>query len=363
MSGTKTMEFLAGIQNSIEMFGKQMNDLSKNLVPSQAEYEIMEPHYFNRAFHDKLKLPTVYRFNQSGMRYYFTIEGQNVTFYPSVTTIIDKTTPLSYGLKKMIGDMGMEKFNAYMKERAHNGTIMHMFVADYLRSSDIALERYFDLDSISTRLALYASENQIPYDISDWQWSLKKDMLSIIQFFLDYQVEPIVAEVVGIYNHNGLKYAGTLDLICEMTIPQKGFWGETYKTGERKGEAKETNQDIRIIAVIDFKSGKSGFFDDHEIQLHMYKQIAEQSFGLQPQKVFNLAPKDWQNEPTYHLKDQTDSIQAKKIPFLLGAFQCEWEDPKEITIINGKINGSDMNKNIKRLPAKEYALNLISSTN
>jgi hypothetical protein len=359
----KATEFLAEITRTVELFSNQISEVSKKMLPEEKRYEVVEPYFFSKDFRDKLKLPLVYRLNQQGMRYYYTIDNSTATFYPSVTTIIEKTTPLSYGLKKLIGDLGLDEYRKYMDKKAHYGTLMHMLVASYLRSAERAEDRYFDLDMINTQMSFYAAENSINYDISDWEWSLKKDILAFIAFVNEYHVEPIAVEVVGVYNKNGIKFAGTLDLLCQMTISEKGYWGETYKTGDKKGEPKETNQDFRVTAVVDFKSGKSGFFDDHEIQLHMYKMIAEESFNIEVEKVFNWAPKDWISSPTFSLKDQTLSENAKKIPYLLGAFQTEWEDPKEFTIINGKVNGANLTKNIKKVSAQEYVLSLISSNN
>lgn len=356
-----TAQAITELSKTIEMFSGQMANILKNINPADKLIEQIQPYYLNPNFTKKINLPTVYRFNQRNMRYYFTINDKSlVDFYPSVTTIIDNTTPTSFGLKKLLGDLGVKGFYQMMKEKAKYGTFLHILISDYLKSGNTKEERYFDLDEINGRITLFAEENNIDFNISDWEWNIKKDLASLIQFIWDYDVEPIAIEMVGTYKDSKYKFAGAIDLICEMTIKEKGFWGETYKSGTKKDEPKETYQERRVTALIDFKSGKSGFFPDHEIQLQMYKIMAEYSLGIKPEKLYNVAPKAWEKVPTYHIKDQTDSIHAKKIPFLLGAFNVEWEEPKALMLINGKINGNqNMDKVCQIVPAKEYVLNKV----
>jgi hypothetical protein len=283
-----------------------------------------------------------------------------VKFYASVTTIIDKTTPMPFGLKKLLGDMGVEGYYKFMRQKAGYGSLLHILFADYFKSGKTKEERTFDFDSIPGRVSLYVEEKHIDYDTDYWSWDLRKDLAALIKWAWDYDVEPIAVEISGIYNDGQFAFAGCLDLICNMTIQVKDYWGELYKSGEKKGEPKESYKDVRVSAIVDLKSGKSGFFTDHEIQLHMYKMIAEQSFGLKIDKLFNLAPKDWEDEPTYSLKDQTDSNEYKKIPFLLGAFNVDWAAPKDLLLINGKINGNgNMSDVCRHVPAAEFFFNKV----
>lgn len=334
-----------------------LNPAQIDVKPVEDEIETVRPMYVNPKFKSDFKLPSVYRFNQGGKRYYFTAENGEVMFYPSVTTIISNSTPMSYGLKKLLADKGFEGYYAYMREKADYGTLLHILISDYLSSGKERATRHFDFDTIRDRIADYVKEKRINFSVSGWEWSIKKDLASLIQFIYDYNVEPIAIEAVGVYNDGVFHYAGAIDLLCYMTIQEKGFYGETYKSGEKKGTPKESYQDRTVIAVVDFKSGKSGFFEDHEIQLHMYLKMAEQSFGLKPEKVYNVAPKDWTGDtPTYEVKDQTDSDAKRKIPYLLGQFSVDWQEPKDIQMINGQVNGSGLNDVVRLVSAKEYAL-------
>lgn len=354
-----TAETIRLLNQTLTDFSKQTSEIFKKISGNKEEVEVVKPLYVNDKFKTEFKIPTVYRFNQQGMRYYCTVTDRSVLFYPSVTTIISKTTPMSYGLKAILAEKGMQGFNQFMKEKADYGTLLHILISDYLRSGNEKSSRHFDFDDIPGRVQLYVEENHINYSTIYWAWNLKKDLASLIQFIYDYNVEPIAIEAVGIYNDGTYHYAGALDLICYMTIKEKGFWGEVYKTGENKGQPKETFKEIRVKAIVDFKSGKSGFFEDYEVQLKMYGLMAEQSFGIKPDRLFNVAPKDWDTTPTYSIKDQTESIHHAKIPFMLGQYSVEWKEPKDILVIEGKVNGTGLQDAVKMIPASEFILRKI----
>lgn len=375
MSNMKTADVVTEFQKIMTAMAKQTGDVLQKLSAEEQPVELMEPVYFNQKFANEVNLPTVYRLNKSSMRYYFTYKPpaqaalpfstpeDYITFYPSVTTIISNTTPMSFGLRKILGDLGNDGYRQFMKEKASYGTFLHIQIANYLRSGNTPEERHYNVDNIPSLVDIYVEENHIDFDVRRWKYQAGKDLLSLISFIYEHNVEPIAIEVAGCYDDGIHRFAGAIDLICKMEIQEKGFWGETYKSGERKGEPKETSKTIVKTAIIDFKSGKSGFFDDYQIQLEMYKMIVEQQFGLKIDLVGNVAPKDWDTSPTFSFKDQTNSAALKKVPYLLGAFYCDFEAPKNIMMINGTVNGGpeSLNKVIRKVSAAEYAYNLLNS--
>ena len=194
----------------------------------------------------------------------------------------------------------------------------------------------------------------------EWQSSL---YLKLLYRESPGKVDPIATEIVGIYQdpiNDDIRFAGAIDLICELTIKEKGFWGECYQTGKQAGMPKETTLSRRALAIVDFKSGKNGFYDDHEIQLHMYKLIAEQSLGINPTVLMNVAPSDWETGLSYKVKQQQDSKMANKIPYLLGAYFNDYKEPKNIITYADTLNWyDDPSQAVQFIPAKEFVFDKI----
>jgi hypothetical protein len=351
----------------------KLSEIELQNMTDEKIIEEMKPMYVNPKFKDTINIPKIFRFNLRANRHYFTATepppphpGEPVpekkfiiSLYPSTTNILDKTITKDMAYMEIVGKLGTKGFWQMMKETGKYGTFIHTLIAEYAET------RVFNFNSIPSRKWQFREENYIDFDTKDWDMNVRKDMASLIKFFIDYDVEPIAIEAIGYYHTGDFIFAGALDLLCKMTIQEKEYNGEIYTSRVKKGLPKETPHSKEITALVDFKSGKSGFRREHEAQLFMYKLIAEQCFGIIPDKLFNVAPKDWEtNVPTYTIKDQTDSIEQFLIPNYLNIYQkLHQHKVKDILVINGEFNGNGNLSDICRfVPAENYVLNYVLPT-
>lgn len=273
----------------------------------------------------------VWQLNSKGHRYYYKFDDNGTPeFYPSVTTILSQTMPKSEFLIKWIADKGIEEAERYKAERAAYGTFMHA------QFEELIINRYYNLDLLKGRLKEYIDNNNIPADFIYYADDLKKDILAFAQFVLDYDVKPLAVEIALV--HPVYNYAGMIDLPCTMlTKPGSGEY---------------------INAIVDFKSGRKGFYEEMEIQLHLYKMMWDENFPELPiERLYNFSPKDWRKKPTYNLKDQTESPNAKKIPYLLELAAIEdGKRDNTFTAVSGEIaldNKPDLANNVVSLTLAE----------
>lgn len=253
----------------------------------------------------------VFQLNSEGHRYYYRFEDGEPVFYPSVTTLISQTMPTSPFLIEWMLENGKDGAIEKRDLAAAYGTFMHA------QFEKLIISRTYDFDSVPEVLSEYMERNNLPEKFYFESLSkIRKDVLAFAQFVQDYKVRPLAVEI-GLVSANG--YAGCIDLPCVMTDP---------KTGEE------------FAAIVDFKSGRKGFWEDHEIQLHLYKDMWNENFPDKPiSRVFNFSPKDWRKGPTYNLKEQTDSKSAGKIPHLLAIAAIEdRKRDKEFTVVQGTLD-------------------------
>lgn len=274
----------------------------------------------------------LYRMDSNNHRYYYRWDKEKPVFYTSVTTLIKNTLPTSPHLIKWIADMGTEESKEFAQERADYGTFLH------IQCGELLINGTYNLNSLSEKLTIFLTKEKLQAK-QGWESDLKKDVLAFAQFMIDYDVKPLAIEIC-LYHPTG-GYAGAIDIVCEMTIEEKGFFGEVYLSGANKGQPKETKQSKRVRAIVDIKSGRKGFYESSEIQLKAYEAMWNIHFPELPiDKVFNWSPKDFRGSiPTYNLKDQTDSRSAKKLPYLVELAKIEDEKRNNtVTVISGHID-------------------------
>lgn len=264
-----------------------------------------------------IRLPDykVGRINYGNGRSYIRItDGQlenPFRLYTSLTTAIGSCAPMEDGLLRWYCGLGYQEAQRYSKMRAHYGTLMHLLFGEFLQTST------FDFEEISNRVEAYMSEHHyFERECSQWEGDLRYDVAAFIQFCLDYKVIPLGVEYVLLSSQRN--YGTLIDLVCKMTIEVKGFYGDVYASGPRKGEPKETKQEREITAVINFKSGRHAFWRTNGIQICCEKLLWEENFPDVPvDAAFNWSPKDWITTPSYNLKDWTGEIAQEEIDAVL----------------------------------------------
>jgi len=293
--------------------------------------ELMVPEYIDQEWL-KEQPKKVYRLDRSGHRYYYTYNDKGEpTFFVSVTTFIKQTMPTSPHLIKWMADMGSEESKRYAEERAAYGTFLHMQCAKLME------EAKYDLDLLTYELEGYMEEHRLPHTFRAYSEDLKKDVLAFSAFMIEYNVIPVAIELVLTHEEYGV--AGAIDLVCEMDVEVDALSDEVFKSGPRKGMKKPIKVKERKLCIVDLKSGRKGFFEGMEIQLHCYWDMWKRNFpDLQVERVYNWSPKEWRTAPSYNLKDQTDSRSAKKLPLLIDLAKIEDERKNNsLTICHGVI--------------------------
>ena len=273
----------------------------------------------------------VFQLNSDGHRYYYRFNANDEPeFYPSVTTLIKQVMPTPPALLDWMIANGKDGSTEKRDLAAAYGTFMH------IQFEQLIINRRYDFDSVPAVLLGYMERENLPEKVfAEWLVKIRKDVLAFAQFVKDYNVKPLAIEIGLVHPEN--HYAGCIDLPCIMTDP---------KTGKL------------FTAIVDFKSGRKGFFEEHELQLHLYRDMWNVNFpDAQVERLFNFSPKDWRTRPTYNLKDQTDSVNAKKLPYLLALATIEDEKrDNTLTIVrgvldldNGKISDNLLNLSLAEL--------------
>jgi hypothetical protein len=312
------------VKQEIENVGIEMPKLLE-IAPGITS-QLIEPEYFDEKAL-KAQPKKMFRLDFGDYRYYYSFDdaGKPI-FYISVTTMIANALPTNQALLKYYGDRGYEDAVRYARMRADYGTFLHGEITRF------CIDKTYNIGLVKERLMSYIEDHMLPASFIAEFDPLQRDLLAWAQFVYEYNVEVEALELVLSSDIN--LYAGAIDIKASL---------------DYKGE--------RIQAIIDNKSGRKGFFEAHEIQLHAYKEAWNENFPDCPvTKVFNWSPKDWRGaKPTFNFKDQTDSKSAKKLPYIIALAHIE--DSKrenKVSCVGGIIEyGKSLEDNISMISIEE----------
>ena len=308
--------------------------------------EEMKALYFNAT---QLREPNyrLWQLNSKGKRFYYTFnEYGEPLFFPSVTTILHNVMPENKFLTEWKLSMGKEEALAYTMERASYGTFIHGQLAELM------IGRKYNLDEVREKLQKYVEREKLPLGFVDaHEEEAKADIKAFAKWMRDYDVRPYAVEV-ALYSPN-LGCAGMIDCVCNMREFSKE--DELKDIAKADGDEKKlakiaTKYEKRINAIVDFKSGKKGFYDEYKLQLELYRMMWNETFPDTPiERIFNIAPKDWlktaKKAPSYNFEEQTGDPVLKRLPALLELFHLTYEEEGKVVVVSGSIDldGEDEN--------------------
>jgi hypothetical protein len=197
----------------------------------------------------------------------------------------------------------------------------------------------------------------------EWSHELKKDLLSFATFVREYDVKPLAIEIPLASKIVGA--AGTLDLPCTMKVPVSGAYGAKLKSGKNKGKRKVIKTRRLMRCLVDFKSGRSGFYDSHEVQLLLYRELWNKQFPEHRiKRIFNWSPAEWRVTPKYKLKDQTGSVYGAELSSMIKICKSRFagKEPR-VKIISGVLTkDSDPSTMYKSMSLADIVRNQFKSS-
>jgi hypothetical protein len=262
----------------------------------------------------------LFRYDKGHNRFYYRSNTAELLPYLSVTSFCQMALPTSPYLIKWIGDNGSETAEFKRDSKAEYGTLLHIEIGKALKTGG------YDFNKLSKVLYESVSPNY-RYQVGDWEHEMKRDLISMFQFFKEKLVSVIGLEFPVYSDECGL--AGTIDLIAEVKFGRG-----------------------TVNALIDFKSGKKGFFDAHKLQLSAYKKMWNEHFEsvFPVTHIFNLAPVNWLKSPTYKFENQTNNQfegEALELYLKLAKVNGWIKPPTKMLDIKGKFEGGFENFNFE----------------
>lgn len=310
--------------------------------------EQMKAMYFNATQLREVSY-RLYQLNSRGERYYYTFgEDEEPIFFPSVTTILHKVAPENKILTEWKLSLGKEASEAYTMERAHYGTFLHG------QLEQLIISRSINLDTIKDEMVEYAERNKLTESFADTHIEeAKADIIAFGKWIKDYDVKPYAVEI-ALYSQQ-MGCAGMIDLVAnlrEYPIDKEAEAVEKAGGDAVKVAKAHEKYGARIDAIIDFKSGKKGFYESYEIQLEIYRRMWNEQFPDTPiERIFNIAPKNWlgtaKKQPSYSFEEQTGKPSAQKIEPLFALYGLEEEKEKKIVSISGIYNLDGESDNVQ----------------
>lgn len=285
--------------------------------------------------------------NADGRLYYrYGYRGdKSVELFNSLTTVIRKCSPMPYGLLEWYCKLGIEEATRLSNHLALYGTLLHIECGKFCSSY------VYDFNKTEEVVENYLSSKDYWHsDCKEWPWRLKEDMIAWASFVHKHRVKCIAVELC-LVSEKG--YGTPIDIVCDIDLPVKGYFGEVYASGRNKGLPKETTQMVRKRAIINIKSGRHQFYESNGLQLMAEAQLFEENFpGQKIEAILNWAPANWESPSSdkYKIKDWTGLIDPLELEAMFMLAKVRFSDKlysKEYMNISGQVlYGNDPTGNI-----------------
>lgn len=268
----------------------------------------------------------LYRYNAGSGRFYYSdgsvgADGRaRVRMYPSVTTILGATCPMSPYLLEWVADYGQRRAEQLRDERAAFGTLMHQVFAE------VIIQGGWDLDSTADTVEMQRQLKGWSFDTSGWATELNEDIVGLVSFWQTTRCKALGMEIPLASDSMG--YAGCIDLVVEMDVTR----------GVGPGRPRVVS---REIALIDFKSNRQAFYEEGAIQTHAYKALWTEAFPELPiVSTFLYGAKAWDetSRDRYRLQETTDHPLATAFPGLLAQYRLRQQKPRASLSLKGKVS-------------------------
>lgn len=223
----------------------------------------------------KIQPVQLYRYSTPSCRWYFSISDDGkISWYKGVTSIIHAfhatSAPLTEWQIKNFRDIS--EYRDYMSTAAAYGTFVHVLFSLLALGGEVDLSDQWLSESID----LYVSAERVSGKYvkkDEWILNARQDVIGFIQWWKDYEVQPLAVEIP--LSCNAGRFAGALDLPAEITVKQ----GKEF---------------TRQRVIIDFKTGRQpSFYENHEIQLLMYRMAWWENFNGDEIGIANYGCKDF----------------------------------------------------------------------
>jgi hypothetical protein len=252
-----------------------MEDIEKK--DDELNFELIQSEKVDPMFWDDKRIILNYelmRLNSPAGRIYFrfSLPDEKAPVFYGGATSVSKEMPQEDNLIEWIANKGYSQAKRYYFMRSLFGSFEHSRIAE------LAIMGKISLDEIPEGVNSYFHQNNFyitEKERRDMALECQKDLIGVQMWINDFKVKFLAIELPVFSDEDGI--ATQIDIIGECTDD---------KTGNP------------FIALINYKSGKSGFREEHRFQLLTEKSLFIErfpDFSGSDIRSYNLAAKNWRS--------------------------------------------------------------------